>query len=132
GGGGGGGGGGGKRCLGGIPGPSRPLLLELGSVGPIVPMGVSMAPRVPRAVPQGRPASRGTVIVSSGHDYNTDRRPCAREGGEALRALAREQGAEGDDVVLVVQAHRGRRGSSGPVTVPLGGHHARREHALGK
>jgi hypothetical protein len=31
-----------------------------------------MAPRVPRAVPQGRPAPRGSVIVSSGSDYNTE------------------------------------------------------------
>src|SRR5262249_60370379 len=76
-----------NRCLAGIPRPSRPLLLELGSVGPIVPMGVSMAPRVPRAVPQGRPASRGTVIVSPGHAYNTDRRARRRERGEARRAL---------------------------------------------
>ena len=57
----------------GIPRPSRPLLLRMGSVGPIVSVGVSMAPRVSRAVPHGRPVCRGTVIVSSESDYSTDR-----------------------------------------------------------
>src|SRR6185369_9617403 len=62
----------------GVTRPSRPLLLRLlGSVGPLT-MGVSMAPRVPRAVPQGRPASRGSVIVSSETDYNTEGEPRAR------------------------------------------------------
>jgi hypothetical protein len=59
--------------LAGIPRPSRPLLLRMGSVGPIVTVGVSMAPRMSRAVPHGRPVSRGTVIVSSESDYSTVR-----------------------------------------------------------
>ena len=50
-------------CLSRIPRPSRTLMRLLGSVGPVVSVGVSMAPRVPRAVPHRRPACRGSVIV---------------------------------------------------------------------
>jgi hypothetical protein len=54
------------RCLSGVPRPSRPLILRLGSTGPVVSVGVSMAPRMPRAVPHRRPVrSRRTIIVSS-------------------------------------------------------------------
>ena len=53
------------RCVSGVPRPSRPLLLLLGSTGPVATMVVSMAPRVSRAVPHGQPAGRGTFIVSS-------------------------------------------------------------------
>lgn len=48
-------------------------MLRVGSVGPVVPVGMAMAPRVARAVPHGRAACRGTVIVSSETDYNTAR-----------------------------------------------------------
>ena len=37
------------------------LMLLIGSAGPAVSV-VSMAPRVPRALPHGRPAIRGTNI----------------------------------------------------------------------
>src|SRR5437899_178601 len=47
--------GGRDRSLAGIPRPSRPLLLWMGSVGPIGSLGVSMSPWEPRAVPHGRP-----------------------------------------------------------------------------
>ena len=53
------------RGLSGIPRPSRSLL-RLGSVGPVVSVGVSMAPRMSRAVPHRPPACRGSIIVSSG------------------------------------------------------------------
>jgi hypothetical protein len=54
------------RRLSGIPRPFRTLVLQLGSVGPVVSVVVTMAPRVSRAVPHGRPVRRESVIVSSG------------------------------------------------------------------
>ena len=55
------------RNLSRVPRPSLPLLiLRMGPAGPVVTL-VSMAPRVPRAVPHGRPALRELSINSSSH-----------------------------------------------------------------
>src|SRR5262245_29034840 len=47
----------------GIPRPSGTLVRHSGSLGSIVSVGVTMAPRVPRAMPHGRPATGVAVIV---------------------------------------------------------------------
>jgi hypothetical protein len=56
----------------GVPRPSLTLVLLLGSAGPAALVGVSMASRMPRALPHGRPARRESVIVSSKNDYSTE------------------------------------------------------------
>src|SRR4029077_19999281 len=56
------------------------------------------------------------------------RRPSPTAAGS--RPLARQQRTERDDVVLVLHAHGGGDGARRPVAVTLGGHLARREHAL--
>jgi hypothetical protein len=50
-------------------------MLRMGPIRPVVSV-VSMAPRVPRAVPHGRPALRELSINSSSADYNTTVRSC--------------------------------------------------------
>src|SRR5439155_20792006 len=113
------------RGLSGVPQPSRPLVLHLGSTGPVVSMGVSMAPRVPRAVPHGRPARlRETIIVSSAGDYSMAPWLC-------LRPLPRQQRPQRDDVALVAHADRGRRGARGPALGFGSGDRAGREEAVG-
>ena len=57
-------------------------------------VGVSMAPRVPRAVPHRRPALRGIVIVSSGR---TIARPSGRARVRVTGVLTGEQRTQGHD-----------------------------------
>lgn len=54
-------------------------MLRVGRARPVVSV-VSMAPRVPRAVPHGRPALRELSINSSSEDYSTTLRPRKRQG----------------------------------------------------